>query len=378
MIDAAGVSRLLGTHAPGDGIVSVYLNVPLDPGQRRGMPAHLDDLLAHGDRGSGGSGAWAGVRRSEVPAIRREVSTHAYEWLGRSVAIFACTELGLLDTIPLRGHVRERAVIGGRPYVRPLLAELQRCPSYAVAVVDRRHAWLFRVSGEGITPGGHLESQMVGSRRFGGWHGFQSYRNHQRARTLARQHYAASAAALASAAERGGCGPIVVGGHEAETAEFLGSIPAALRARVAGTFVIDPHTMTPARVRQLADEVVARWEDGRERELAASVAEHGPASMTAIGVEACVAAANQRAIQLLMVQDDAVRPGFSCERCAALAVAEGVCRACGGPTRQVGDVIEELAVKVTQDGGDVQPVRDTGVLADVAARRRFPAPEPSG
>ena len=373
MIDITGVTRLLGMRAPDRAVVSVYLNVPLDPAQRRGMPAQLDDVLAQGSHASGIPGAWAGIRRSELPAIRREVSTHAHQWPGRSVAIFACTKLGLLETIPLRGRVGQRAVIGSRPYIRPLLAELQRCPSYVAAVVDRRHAWLFRISGDGIEPADHMQSQTVGSRRFGGWHGFQTYRNAQRARTLARQHYAAAASALASAAQTGGCGPVVVGGHEAETREFLGTLPAALRSRVAGTFVIDAHTMTPARVRQLADDVVAEWEDGREQRLAAALAEQAPGTMTAIGLEACVAAANQRAIQLLMVPDDEVRPGFRCEGCGTLALAGGPCRACGAATDPVGDVIEELAVKVTEDGGSVQPVRAGEVLTDVAARRRFPA-----
>ena len=40
------------------------------------------------------------------------------------------------------------------------------------------------------------------------------------------------------------------------------------------------------------------------------------------------------------------------------------------------DVIEELAVKVANDGGGVEPPRATGVVTDVAARRRFPPPGP--
>jgi peptide chain release factor subunit 1 len=373
VIDAAGVTRLLGIRSPDHRIVSVYLTVPLDPAQRRGVPAHLDEVLAHGHEVCDDGAAWASVRRSELPVIRRVVSTHAHEWLGHSVAIFACAKLRLLETIPLRGQVRDLAVIGSRPYVRPLLAELQRCPCYAVAVVDRRHAWLFRVTGDSISPEDHVQSQTVGSKKFGGWHGFQSYRNDQRARKLARQHYAAAGAALASIVGEGGCGPIVVGGHEPETSDFAAGLPPGLRGRVAGTFVIDPHTMTPARVRQLADEVVAGWEDRREQGLAAELAAQPVGGRTVMGVDACLAAANQHAIQLLVVPDDEVRPGFSCENCGALAVAGGACGACGGPTRPVGDVIEELAVRVTQEGGSVHSVRGTEVLTDVAARRRFPA-----
>ncbi len=373
MIDAAVVARLLGIRARDRGIVSVYLTVPLDPAQRRAMPAHVADVLAQSLGAGGDAQAWVRARRSEMPAIRREVSAHAHEWRGQSVAIFGHTGLSLLEAIPLRRQVRERAVLSSRPYVRPLLAELQRCPSYAVAVVDRRHGWLYRVSGAGIEAAGHVESPTVGSRRFGGWHGLATYRNDQRARRLARQHYAATAAALAQVAG-GGCGQVVVGGHEAETSEFLAALGPGQRAKVAGTFVVDPHTMTAARVRQLADEVMAEWADGQERRLATALAEQAAGSMTAIGLDACVAAANQHAIQLLMVPDDDVRPGFICEDCGVLAVAGGACPACGELTVPVDDVIEELAVKVTEDGGSVQPVRGSVAPIDVAARRRFPAP----
>jgi hypothetical protein len=372
MIDAAGVARLLGIRARDRGIVSVYLTVPLDPAQRRCMPAHLDDVLAQSVRFGGDAQAWTRARRAEMPAIRREVNAHAHEWRGQSVAIFGHAGLSLLETIPLRGQVRERAVISGRPYVRPLLAELQRCPSYAVAVVGRRHGWLYRVSGAVIEEAGHVESPTVGSKRFGGWNGFQTYRNDQRARRLARQHYVATAAVLAQLAG-GDCGPVVLGGHEAETSEFRTVLAPALRRRVAGTFAVDPRTMTAARVRQLADEVLAEWADGQERRLATALAEQAAGGMTAVGLDACVAAANQHAIQLLMVPDDDVRPGFLCDDCGTLAVAGGACPACGELTIAVDDVIEELAVKVTEDGGSVQPVRGSVAPIDVAARRRFPA-----
>jgi peptide subunit release factor 1 (eRF1) len=374
VIDSAGVARLLSVRDPEHGVVSVYLHLPLDPGQRRGLLAHAEDLLAQACHTGLSDQAAARARRCEVAAIRQAVAAHAHRWPGRSVAIFACAPRGLAQAIPLREQVAERAVIGPRPYVRPLLAELHRNPCYLAVVVDRRHGWLFWVRGEEATPAGHLESQTVGSKRFAGWHGLAAYRREQRARKLARQHYAACASAAAAAVAAGGCGPIVVGGHEAETGEFVRALPPALRERVAGTFVIDPHTMTPARVRQLAGQVVGRWQQDREQRLAASLAEQGPAGMTAVGLGACLAAASQHAIQVLLVPDEEVRPGFQCGRCGALTLAAGDCPDCGAATGPVADVIEELAVKVTEDGGSVWPVRGNGAPWGVAARRRFPAP----
>ena len=373
MIDTGTVSKLLQTSASSPAVVSLYLSVPLDPAERRGIPARLGKLLAAARHGPGDGDAVAAARRSELPVIQDTVATHAPEWPGHTVAIFACRELGLLETIPLRSQAPEQAVIAPRPYVRPLLAELRRSPCYSAVVVNRRHAWLYQVTAAGIEPLADVEGATVGSRRFGGWHGFQMYRNQQRARNLARQHYAATMSALQAAGTGNGCRLIAVGGQEAETARLLGERPPQLRERVAGTFVIDPHTMTPARVRRLADEVVGAWEDRREAAVAAGITGQPTDAMTAVGLAASLDAANEHAVQVLVVPDEAVAPGFACDRCGALAAAGGACPVCGGPVSPVADVIAELAVRVAAEGGTVEPVRGDGPAA-VAARRRFPAP----
>lgn len=372
MIDVEGVTKLLGIHAPGS-LVSVYLDVPLDPAGLRGMSARLDDLFASAWHGPADDAAVDRVRRAELPAVQDTVAVHAREWLGHTVALFACHDLGLMEAIPLRSQAAERAVVAARPYVRPLLAELRRNPCYAAVVADRRHAWLYRVTSEAIEPLTDVQSPTVRSRRFGGFRGFQTYQVEQRARNLAHKHVEATVTALHRAVTEGGCGPIVVGGHKDETGYFVGLLPADLRDRVAGTFVIDPHTMTPAGVRRLADEVVARWEDAREAAVARQITGQPTDPTVAIGLAACLNAANQHAIQELVVPDDAVAPGFVCFRCGGLAPAVGSCPVCGAPTSAVPDVVEELAVKVTEDGGIVEPVRGDGSIPDVVARRRFPA-----
>ena len=59
--------------------------------------------------------------------------------LGHTVAIFACGRLGLFEAMPLPLQLPGRGVLATRPYIRPLLAVLQRRPGYLVAIVDRQH-----------------------------------------------------------------------------------------------------------------------------------------------------------------------------------------------------------------------------------------------
>ena len=111
-----------------------------------------------------------------------------------SVTGNACRSTGHCG-YPLRCELAERAVLAARPHIRPLLAARQRCPAYRVAVVDRRHAWVFSIAGDGIETV-LAPTRRVASRGFGGWYGPDSYHVQQRIIELTRQHYRDAAALL--------------------------------------------------------------------------------------------------------------------------------------------------------------------------------------
>jgi hypothetical protein len=118
----------------------------------RGLPATARELLdsaAGGPCGPDGPDAERALTEARQ-AVRRFVEDNARDWLGHCVAIFICGPAGLAEAIPLPAGLGEQAVFGPRPHVRPLLVALQRHPAYRIAVVNRRHAWLFAVAGDRI------------------------------------------------------------------------------------------------------------------------------------------------------------------------------------------------------------------------------------
>jgi len=139
MISHADVEKLLSIQAAERSVLSVYLQVPVDPPALRGLPARLDELLALANDGGDGPSA-VRARDEDRRMVRRLLEVHARDWLGHTVAIFACARLGLSQEFPLPCRLPERAVLATRPHLRPLLVALQRCPAYRVAVVDWRHA----------------------------------------------------------------------------------------------------------------------------------------------------------------------------------------------------------------------------------------------
>ncbi len=90
-------------------------------------------------------------------------------------------------------------------------------PSYCVAVINRRYAWLFAVTGDRIDTTAEPTAPGVRSPRYGAWYGLESHRINERIATLTHRHFQDTAGILAQTI-RIGQEPFVVGGHAAGTA----------------------------------------------------------------------------------------------------------------------------------------------------------------
>jgi Bacterial archaeo-eukaryotic release factor family 10 len=377
MISLAQVEKLLQIQAAEASVLSLYLSVPMDPDELRGLPARAGELYALAARGGDGPGA-VRVQEWDKQVVRRLLEGHARDWLGHTVAIFTCAQPQLTEAIALPGQLPERAVLATRPHVRPLLVALQRCPAYLIAVIDQHHAWLLRVAGERIDTVARSDvtessARSVRSHGFGGWYGLESYRVNERIIELARHHYHDTAAIIEQASRADGNPPLVVGGHEQTIPQLVAAFPAGLRDRVAGTFAADPHTLTPARARALAAPVIGDWVSAREQHLVSQLSQEPPGRLIAMGLQACLTAVNQHAVALLVAPVGGLVPGFCCALCGALSSTGDGCPDGAVAAGAVPDLIEEMVVRSMDDGGQVEAVRDPP--GEVAARLRFPPTE---
>ena len=229
------VDQLVRCQDPDGALLSVYVTVPAEVAALREMFVRLDGLLGAVSPPAAASAAIRRAVAGEVERVRDTVVEHARDWLDHGVAIVSSAALGLHEAVPVRAPVPDRAVVGVRPHVRPLLAALRQARPYVVAVVDRRHAWLYRVDGDDLAATGQLVGKGVRDRSHGGWAGLQEYGVRHRAAELARRHYRSTAAELASLL--GACDDdLIVGGHDVSIAEFLEMLPKSMRIRVTGTF----------------------------------------------------------------------------------------------------------------------------------------------
>jgi len=366
MISRAEVDKLLSVRMAGPSVLSVYLWVPLDPAELRGLPARAGELFTLAARDGPGTPAAVQVGAADRQAVRGLLASRARDWLGHTVALFACGQLGLFEALPLPCALPERAVLATRPHVRPLLAAIQRCPDYWVAIADRRHAWVLSVSGNQVTTVARQSEQGPRSPGFGGWYGLETHRTQQRIIQLGRHHYREVAAILERAADPGRPVPLVIGGHHDSIAGLLKALPPAVREDFAGSFAADPHTLTPARIRQLAGPVIDGWVVRHDRELSEQIL----GGLAAVGLHASLAAVNEGAVAHLLVAHEGMIPGYTCGRCGALSTTSDDCPDWGTAARAVPDLLEEMVQRTLDDDGQLTVIGDAPFT--IAAKLRFP------
>jgi len=369
MISRADVEKLRGMRAPGPAVLSLYLPVPLDPAGVRGLAAQAEDLMA--GAGAGGPDG-AGIARAG-PADRHAVlgalAAHGRAWPGHTVAFFACQQLGLFEALPLPRVLPGRAVLAARPHVRPLLAVIQRCPDYLVAITSRRHARVLSVSGTRVETVASQSEQGPRGHGFGRWYGLETRRIQQRIIRLDRHHYRDTAAILERVAETGRHVPLVIAGRHDSIAGLLQELPPAARETFAGSFTADTHALTPARVRELAGPVIESWVARREQELAGEIL----GGLAAVGLHASLTAVNQGVAGHLLVAHEGMIAGYVCGHCGALSTGSVECPDCDTAARTVPDLLEEMVQRTLDDKGPVTMIRDAPF--SVAARLRFPVTE---
>jgi hypothetical protein len=383
MISYGGrIGELLGMHHKEPDVLSVYLRIGPDPAGLRSATTRLEsafDRLV--DECPDMDPARHKALMTDMKAVRR-AAEWAREWLGRGVplrgvALFASGGLGLFEEVRLPSPPIELAVLDSRPYLRPLLAVHARCGAYCAVVVDAEHAWIVTWGPDGGCEDTRLTTDRPRKPDYAGWGGLVEHRVRNRVDHIEHRHLRRTADLVRQVMGERGARILVVGGHEHEhtVPGFLAELASDLRDRVAGTFVIDPHTMTMALVRDLAEDVVARFrEDEARRRVEETVDEHAAGGLAVTGLGTCLDAVGERAVERLFVRADDRTRGYACDRCGVVSLSPGPCASCEGRTRMVPDIIGEAIVLVMQAGGAVDQVPGGTALdgARAAARVRFP------
>ena len=372
MLDQATVDRLRRVDGGGYPVLSLYLSLEPGPGTLRAIPTQIKDVLSDAKELADD------LPRDERMSLRADIdslskaSTSFASDLGRCVAIFRSSGAGIDEHIGLPGPVRDRAVVDAVPYLRPLEAMLEFYRRFCVVVVDGRFASIFRFRMDRLETWEEMASPAIGKEDFrktnyGGFSGYEERKVRAQAHELLARHYRDIATRLdALVDEEPGYDLLIVGGQEMHTSALVEALRPDLVKRLAGTFIIDPHTMTAATVLEHSKAVARDYEAVEQRRLVGRLMDTAASRGDAVvGIDEATFAANRRAVETLVVQADRTTPGAVCRACGWIAQPDDTeCPACGGHTDRVSDIIDALGESVRSNGGTVHHVIVDTKLAD--------------
>ncbi len=378
-MSVVGVARRLVQHGSSHPVVSLYLD--LDPERFATAPARAsqvrslidqaardveqDDTLGHEDRVA---------LREDLDRIRRYLLSREPPFKGaRALAVFCSGRDGLFETIQISRPVDGRVVIARTPYVEPLVLSVQ-ARRWCVALVNRRDGRIFTGPPDQLQERERIHAEVHGQHDQGGW----SQANYQRSVDQdVEAHLRHLAEVLRRSWQYERFDRLALGGPQEVVPRFEAALHEDLRARlVERRLGIDIGAATDEQIRTAVTALVDDEERERERlaldRLAAGLATGGRA---AAGLEATLAALNERRVEKLLLENGIDRPGGRCPSCGLLTVdTHGACPADGTGLEEV-EHLREAAVEaaLVQDAGVIviQRYPDLGPHRGMAALLRF-------
>jgi len=358
-------------------VLSVYVNRVGTPRDRTSTGARLSELLRpvrEVAEGGGLSHDAAMSLRSDVKTVQNLADRIDAD--PASVAVFSCHGADWFHYVPVSRPVWDVARIGNRAYLRPLRVAEQEFRS-AVVIFDPRRSVLYVKSGAVFTEAGEVIEESVRKSNYGGFAGYEERGVRSHADAVVQRHFKETADLVFRNFQSEGFDFLFLGGHQDSIDEGAKLLHPYVQERVAGSFVIDTHTMTPALVKEqlivLEQAAVADREADRVRELLDTAGAGGPA---VLGISDVLAAVNARAINRLIVSGRFTKEGTVCEGCGWLARNGTNCPVCGSVTRPTDDLVDEIIETTIGESGEVLQVSIASALdrQAIGALLRFPLP----
>ncbi|BEQ16132.1 hypothetical protein [Desulfoferula mesophila] len=316
-------------------------------------------LLAWGDlikrkeqqlSGNGGAAMWSALGEDvqKVAKLVDDLPAGA----GRGLAVFACGQAGLFETLSLDVPVGNLLETGPAPYIRPLAALAGDLAETLAILLDGKKARFFRcflgsteelpeaqILGEA---GPSLEGSSQG--RTGDSH---LSRKSDQARTRYLKEVAAQARSLMEGA---GYEHLVLGGSRAAVEDIKELLHPYLEQRLAGEFVLDVGAGA-SQVAQEVSQVLQEARRARQAGLLANLADNlGPGGQAATGLNQVLGALFEGKVHTLFVRRGLTAHGGSCPSCGRLRHVAGMCPICNQAMTPVDDVVN-LAVAGALVGG---------------------------
>ncbi|MDT7775927.1 MAG: peptide chain release factor subunit 1 [Pseudonocardiales bacterium] len=378
MITEDQIRRILRLQGDGFPILSLYAQVPVDPGDRRGLRSRVDSLLSEVRP----LASDPSVDRDERLSVRADIEhieehiTEQHDWRPGTLAMFSCSARQIFEEVALPRTVHDRIVLDNTPWVRSLLAVLNEYRRMCVVFVERGEARVWELYQDELSEVITRRVRPVHSRHVPAPN---EDRVRNKAEEYTKRHFRDVIGSIDGLFRTEGFDLLSVGGKQHETSHFVGLLPRHLHDRLVGTFTLDSHPTEVAHIRQCAMTILEEYERTEQRRRVADVVETAAAGgRAALGLADCLWAGALAAIDTLLLEDGVLVSGVVCDNCGWMSVRGSECVQCGRQVRAVVDVLDELTESVISEGGAITHVQVPTELSRhlVGAALRFDLPPP--
>ena len=346
--DSEDLQRISQLDTDGYPVLSIYLD--LDPA-RFPTPSAREAQV----------GAVLDLARREAP---RATAERVEAWLradpsifrgARSLAVFGCAEADVLEAVGLPEAVEPLVVVDTVPWLEPLAALISP-GEWAVAVVSRRGARLFRGGPTGISEFATVHDVVHGRHAQGGW----SQANLQRGvEEQVAEHVRGVALRLLRAHRRHRFEHLVVIAPDELHSVIERTLHSDLERVLAGILHADLEHAPADEIARAVAPVMERAERERERRLAERVDDAlTVGGLAAAGLDEVLALLEHDRVETLLVAERADVPAGLCPRCGRLSdTDDGRCPFDGAALDEV-DAVEHAVALAAQRSVPVVVMRE--------------------
>jgi hypothetical protein len=290
--------------------------------------------------------------------------------------VFASELDGVFVVEPLGHETPDVAMIGPRPYLRPLRAAPRSLRS-GVLVADNVTARVFTASEGMLSELGDPLVADIGKPNFGGFAGYDEQGVRARAEEETSKNWKLAGQRLVAVHIERPLDYLAIGAREEIAEDLIRSLHPYLARLPRVDFPAAPGAVTQQSLRAelLGHDLEMRRQ--RQSALAGRVCDVAWSGGNAVlGLALTLEASNIQAVDTLVVAGEFTRTGSMCQSCSRLARLGEVCDVCGASMYQLEDVVGALMETVIASGGSVHQVDVPSPLdvEGIGALTRFPVP----
>jgi peptide subunit release factor 1 (eRF1) len=378
MITRNDIQELANFHSPEACAVTFYYQpaTPLNKSHRE-EAILLKDLVRNALREAEKKGRNGGPR-ADLERINGMVeSLHGNG--GKAKAVFACSQQQFWREFDVPAQLpKTNLLLNQRFHLKPLAAIVDGVHAICVVLVDRAKARVFEIVNDNVSEKLDFVNELTRRGKSDGWGGYDGGHAERRQMNEALQHFKVVADYIEHCFERGQCDRLVVGCHHDIWSEFQPQLRSNARQHLAGNFRVDPKSVTPEQVKQLALPQIAEYEAGMKRELIQEViGEAHRNGRGAIGLRRVLRSLEIGEVQTLLLGSNFLAPGVKCFNCGHIDMhVSPTCVVCGKENVVLEDVGDAIVGHSIRSGIEIMYIAgdpEFDRIGRIAALLRFRA-----